>query len=79
MNSMDLCPLCGGQKMLGETTFTADLESCLIVVRKVPAKVCEQCGESWLEQKTAKKLEELVQEARKKEAEVEIVHWPHAA
>jgi len=79
MNSIDRCPLCGGDKEPGQTTFTVDLESCLIVVRKVPAKVCRQCGESWIGGETARQLEDLVQNARRNRAEVEILYWPQAA
>jgi len=39
------CPLCGGKKKLGTTTFTADLGFGVVVVRNVPATVCSQCGE----------------------------------
>ena len=39
------CPLCGGNKTSGKTTFTADLGSGVVVVRRVQATVCSQCGE----------------------------------
>lgn len=34
------CPLCGGTKAPGATTFTADFEFGVVVVRRVPALVC---------------------------------------
>lgn len=79
MPTSDICPLCGGDKTSGHITFTADLDSGLVVVRKVPAKVCQQCGENWIEHETAKRLEKLVQDAQEKQAEVEIVQWHDAA
>ncbi len=38
------CPLCGGNKSEGKTTFTTDLGFGVVVVRDVPATVCAQCG-----------------------------------
>ncbi|MGI8602223.1 MAG: type II toxin-antitoxin system MqsA family antitoxin [Verrucomicrobiales bacterium] len=49
----DLCPLCGGNKAPGKITFTADLGTGLVVVRRVSATVCMQCGEEWIDDATA--------------------------
>ena len=65
------CPLCGGNKVSGETTFTADLGSG-VVVRRVQATVCSQCGEEWIDDATARRLEQVVNEARSKHSEVEV-------
>ena len=66
------CPLCGGNKTRGETTFTADLGSGVVVVRRVQAMVCSQCGEEWIDDATARRLEQVVNEARSGRREVEI-------
>jgi YgiT-type zinc finger domain-containing protein len=68
----DLCPLCGGHKTSGETTFSADLGSGVVVVRHVQATVCSQCGEEWIDDATARRLEEIVAEARRKQLQVEV-------
>jgi YgiT-type zinc finger domain-containing protein len=67
------CPLCGGRKQLGQTTYSVDLGSGVILVRNVPATVCVQCGETWIDHYTAQKLEQITQEAREKGLQVEIV------
>ena len=73
MNSKnDQCPLCGGNKTAGETTFTADLGSGVVVVRRVQATVCSQCGEEWIDDVTARRLEQVVNAARSGHREVEI-------
>jgi YgiT-type zinc finger domain-containing protein len=73
MNSKDnQCPLCGGNKTSGETTFTADLGSGVVVVRRVQATVCSQCGEEWIDDKTARRLEQIVNEARSQHREVDV-------
>ena len=66
------CPLCGGNKTNGETTFTADLGSGVVVVRRVRATVCSQCGEEWIDDATARRLEQVVNEARSSHREVEV-------
>ena len=73
MNSKnDQCPLCGGNKTDGETTFTADLGSGVVVVRRVRATVCSQCSEEWIEDATARRLEQVVNNARSQHREVEV-------
>ena len=42
------CPLCGGVFIDGTTTFTVELGFGVAVVRDVPARVCEQCGDASL-------------------------------
>ena len=68
----DACPLCGGNKTSGETTFTADLGSGVVVVRRVRATICSQCCEEWIDDVTARRLEQVVNAARAGHREVEI-------
>jgi len=68
----DLCPVCGGHKKAGTTTFSADLGSGVVVVRQVRATVCSQCGEEWIDDATAQRLEEIVAKARRKQLQVEV-------
>lgn len=68
-----LCPICGGQKEPGTTTYSVELGTGVIVVRNVQAKICVQCGEEWIDNKSAQQLEKIVDEARKKSPQVEVV------
>jgi YgiT-type zinc finger domain-containing protein len=54
------------------TTFTADLGSGVVVVRDVRAMVCSQCGEEWIDDATAKQLEQIVNDARTRRLQVEV-------
>lgn len=67
------CPLCGGTKKLGTTTFTADLGFGVVVIRQVPATVCSQCGADWIADDVAGRIEALVDEARRKRLQVEVL------
>lgn len=77
--SMDLCPLCGGNKKEGTTTFTADLGFGVIVIRNVPATVCAQCGSDWLSNDVSAQVEDMVQEAKKKRHQVEVTSFEKRA
>lgn len=68
----DVCPICGGNKKAGKTVFTVDLGFGVVVVRDVPATVCSQCGADWIGDAMAKKLEDIVNDARKKHHLVEV-------
>ena len=69
----DPCRLCGGMKNPGTTTFTAELGFGVVVIRNVPATVCAQCGEEWIVDEVARKIETLVDDARKKRLQVEVM------
>jgi len=71
-NAPDICPLCGGAKQPGTTTFSADLGQGVVVVRNVKATICSQCGEEWIDNKTAQELESVVADARQKRLQVEV-------
>lgn len=75
MNRSDVCPMCGGHKAAGYTTFSADLGEGLVVVRHVPAMICQQCGEEWLDNDTAQQLEDVVLEARLKKHQLEVLSF----
>jgi YgiT-type zinc finger domain-containing protein len=66
------CPLCGGKKKPGKTTFTVELGFGVVVVREVPATVCSQCGADWIADAIAARLEEIVNEAREKHRMIEV-------
>ena len=73
------CPLCGGDKRPGTTTFAVDLSTGVVVVRGVPAFVCVKCGDAWIDDPVATKLEGIVADARSKQAVVEVTHWREVA
>ena len=73
------CPLCGGEKRPGSTTFAVDLKFGVVVVREVPAFICTQCGNAWIDDPVVAKLESVVAEARRKQVLVEVMEWQQVA
>jgi len=68
-----LCPVCGGTKRPGKTTFTAEMGFGIVVVRDVPAMVCTQCAEEWICPSTASDLERITDEARKRREQFAVL------
>jgi len=59
------CALCRtGETKPGKTTETYEIESTVVVVRGVPAEVCQQCGEAYTNEATTRRLEKIVDQAR---------------
>ena len=75
---MEKCPLCGGTKKTGTITYSVDLKFGVVVVRDVPAKICGQCGEEWIEAGAAKELERIVENARAVHCQLEVVPFQTA-
>jgi len=69
------CPLCSGSRTQGHATFAAELGFGVVVVRHVPAMVCDQCGEEWLDDSVAETLESVIAAARTKHTNVEVTEW----
>jgi len=67
------CAMCGGARKPGRTTYTVDRGSGIVVVRNVPATVCDQCGEEWIDNETAQRLERITEEAQQKREQVAIL------
>ena len=50
------CPLCKGEILDGVTNLTFEKETeHILVVSGVPARVCQQCGETFIDMETVKK------------------------
>lgn len=73
MERKTTCYACGGTLKQGETTFTADFGSGVVVIRNVPATVCSQCGLEWIDDSQAEKIERIVKEAKEKHSVVEVM------
>lgn len=67
------CHACGGSMTQGKTTVTVDFGTGVVVLRNVPATVCSQCGEEWISDDIAAKIEDIVEDAKEKRSEVEVM------
>ena len=58
------CPYCTSEMKKGKSVLTFQMsDDQIVVVREVPSLVCGQCGEEYVDNETAKKVEEKVEKA----------------
>jgi YgiT-type zinc finger domain-containing protein len=59
----------------GKVNHIVDLGDGIIIIKNVPANICRQCGEYYVDTQTALKLENIVDRVRKDKAEVLIISF----
>lgn len=69
------CPLCKGTQVPGKTLFAVELGFGVVVVRDVPALVCETCGAEWIDDPVTENLENIISAARQRHHVVEVLNW----
>ena len=75
-----MCKYCKNEHLIDTTTtHVVDLKNQLIIIRNVPCKACDQCGETYLSMETSRQLEKIVNEAKKIVQEVSIINYKNAA
>ncbi|MFC0903780.1 type II toxin-antitoxin system MqsA family antitoxin [Clostridium sp. MT-14] len=73
------CILCKGDLVQGRVNHIVDLDGHIIIIKGVPANVCKQCGEYFLENNIAVKIEKIVEEAKKNKAEILVINYSEVA
>ncbi len=70
------CVICKqGETTLGKVTVTLERDGTVVVIKDVPAEVCTQCGEYYLDDITTQKIMKLGDEAVQHCAEVEVLRY----
>lgn len=73
------CFYCKGRTVETTTKFIVDLGNCVVIVKNVPARVCQQCGEASFSDDVAKQLEKIVDAVKNGiVSEVAIVEYSRA-
>lgn len=73
------CFYCKGRTVETTTKFIVDLGNCVVIVKNVPARVCQQCGEASFSDDVAKQLEKIVDAVKHGiMSEVAIVEYSQA-
>lgn len=71
-----VCGFCRGVRIEpGSVTVLLEREDTTVGIRDVPADVCRNCGEYWLEEGTAQRVLEQGEVAASGKSEVEIVSY----
>ena len=71
------CFMCKGQIIDKTTTYMAEIENCIIIIKKVPSQVCNQCGEISYNHDTALRLEKMIIALRSSFSEITVANYIH--
>jgi YgiT-type zinc finger domain-containing protein len=67
------CVTCrNGETRPGKVTVTLERDGTTLIVRGVPAEICENCGEEYVEDSAAARLLETAEEAARTGAHLDI-------
>lgn len=70
------CVICkGGETHSGEVTVTLQRGDTTVIIKNVPAEICENCGEYYLDEDVTESVLTRAEEAVKSGAEVEILRF----
>ncbi len=57
----------------GYATVTLERDGATVIIKKVPAQVCDNCGEYYLSEDVTTRVMSMAEDAVKRHAEVEIL------
>ena len=70
------CVICKhGETAPGSVTVTFEREGTVVVIKAVPASVCQDCGEYYLDEATSARVLAMGEEAVRRRAEMEVVRY----
>lgn len=70
------CTICKSGKMKkGKVTVTLQRGDSIIVIKNVPASVCENCGEYTLAKSVTRKIMNTAEQAVANNAEIEVLQY----
>ncbi len=69
------CFMCKGEVIEKKVNYMVDLESTIIIIKGVPAKVCAQCGEQYFDDQTSENIENIVNKLKDLSTEVTIINY----
>ena len=72
------CFRCKGETELKLKTHAVTLEKCVIIIKSVPALICNQCGDVYFTDDVMQKLEDIIDRLENIIKEVAIVDYTDA-
>jgi len=74
------CFMCKGAVNDGFSTFTADINGCIIIIKNVPSQICGQCSEVSYCDEVARRLVQIVHNATDSaNAEIAVINYSEKA
>jgi YgiT-type zinc finger domain-containing protein len=71
-----MCSICKtGRLKPGKTNVVLDRDDVILVFKDVPAQICDNCGEYYLDQTTSENIFSKAEKAVESGAEIEVVRY----
>lgn len=79
INAME-CVICkNGTTHKGKVTVTLERNGSIIAIKEVPAQVCQNCGEYFLDAEMTKEVLKRAEQAVSKGVEIEVINMDKVA
>ena len=72
------CPLCGGRLRSGVATIPFMFPDAVVLIKEVPAEVCNSCHEPYMTGKVTDRLTDLLNQLRAFRTEISIISYADA-
>ena len=67
------CVICkSGETALGKVTVTSEDDGATVVIKEMPARVCQTCGEEYIDEEIATRLLQIAEEASQAGVQIDI-------
>ncbi len=74
-NKVKKCPLCGGGMDEGATTMPFFIAEKVVVIKNVPAEICADCGEAYMQSCVVGEIESILDRLEELHSEVSIIYY----
>ena len=58
-----------------KVNYVVDLDNTIIIIKGVPAKVCDKCGEKYFDDETTENIEKIVSKLKNLSIEVTVINY----
>ena len=70
-----MCFMCKEELEKKKVNYMVDLENTIIIIKDVPAKVCNKCKEQYFDDETSENIEKIVNKLKGLSTEVTIINY----
>jgi len=67
--------MCKGNMKPDKINYSVDLNARFILIKDVPALVCDQCGEQFLDNEILQKIEDIIKKSKEYNIDFEIIRF----
>ena len=69
------CVLCGYNLDKENITHTVDVNGHRIIIKDMPANICKQCGEYYIENNATLNINKIIEEEKKNNAKIIVINY----